>query len=130
MRRVVATILQLLDEIQGESLLIATSNHPGLIDYALWRRFDEVIGLSKLDQRDVSTLIDIRTKSAPRSFSISDWSARLNDLPPAQIEAICIDVLRRRALSGAAKVTNEIFTASFNSWQRRQASIASLSGDV
>jgi AAA+ superfamily predicted ATPase len=130
MRRVVATILQLLDEVQGESLLVATSNHPSLIDYALWRRFDEVIGLSLLNDNCVQALINLRTKSVPRSFSISKWSTRLKDLPPAQIEAICIDALRRRALNNEPQVTDELLTASFNSWQRRQASISALSSDV
>ncbi len=130
MRRVVATVLQLLDEVQGESLLVATSNHPSLIDYALWRRFDEVIGLSLLSEDNVMTLIDLRTKSVPRSFLVSEWSNRLKDLPPAQIESICIDVLRRRALNSESQITDELFAASFNSWQRRQASITMLSGDV
>jgi SpoVK/Ycf46/Vps4 family AAA+-type ATPase len=130
MRRVVAAVLQLLDEVRGESLLIATSNHPSLIDYALWRRFDEVIGLSLLNEDGVRALIDLRTKSIPRSFSISNWSVCLKDLPPAQIEAICTDALRRRALNNEVQLTDELFTASFNSWQRRQASIKALSGDV
>lgn len=130
MRRVVATVLQLLDEVHGESLLIATSNHPSLIDYALWRRFDEVIGLSMLNDDGVMALIDLRTKSVPRSLSISEWSIRLKDLPPAQIETICIDALRRRALSNEGEITDELFAAAVKSWQRRQASIASLSGDV
>jgi SpoVK/Ycf46/Vps4 family AAA+-type ATPase len=130
MRRVVATVLQLLDELRGESVMVATSNHPALIDYALWRRFDEVIGLSLLNEDGISALIDLRTKSVPRSFSVSRWSSRLKDLPPAQIEAICIDALRRRALSDTPEITDELFSASFNSWQRRQASIATLSGGV
>lgn len=129
MRRVVATVLQLLDEVRGESIVIATSNHPSLIDYALWRRFDEVIGLSLLNEDSISALIDLRTKSVPRSFSIPKWSSRLKDLPPAQIEAICIDALRRRALSNKPQITDELFSASYNSWQRRLASIAALSGD-
>ncbi|MGO8947888.1 MAG: hypothetical protein ACLQUY_09535, partial [Ktedonobacterales bacterium] len=59
-----------------------------------------------------------------------EWSIRLKDLPPAQIEAICIDALRRRALSNEGEITDELFAAAVKSWQRRQASIASLSGDV
>lgn len=130
MRRVVATVLQLLDEVQGESLLIATSNHPSLIDYALWRRFDEVIGLSLLDEDGIAKLIDLRTKSVPRSFSLLEWASRLRDMPPAQIEAICIDCLRRRALNSEPEITDELFAAAFNSWQRRQASIEALSSDI
>jgi SpoVK/Ycf46/Vps4 family AAA+-type ATPase len=130
MRRVVATVLQLLDEIQGESLLVATSNHPTLIDYALWRRFDEVIGLSLLNEDGVMALIELRTKSVRRSFSATKWSSRLKDIPPAQIEEICIGALRRRALHNEPQITDELFAASVDAWQRRQTSIAALTGEV
>ncbi|HEX5493350.1 MAG TPA: ATP-binding protein, partial [Mycobacteriales bacterium] len=43
MRRVAATVLQLLDEARGESVIVATSNHPQLVDSAMWRRFDELV---------------------------------------------------------------------------------------
>lgn len=60
MRRVVATVLQLFEEVHGESVLAATSNHPSLIDYALWRRFDEVIGLGLLDAAGAGALVELR----------------------------------------------------------------------
>jgi SpoVK/Ycf46/Vps4 family AAA+-type ATPase len=127
MRRVVATVLQLFDDVHGESLLIATSNHPSLIDYALWRRFDEIIALSTLDEEGVEALLELRTRSTPRTISIRDWVARLKDLPPAQIEAICIDALRKRALRGERWLTDELFADSVRSWERRRASLAGLS---
>jgi ATP-dependent 26S proteasome regulatory subunit len=130
MRRVVATILQLFEEVHGESVLIATSNHPSLIDSALWRRFDEVVGMSLLDEAKVAALLDLRTRSARRSLALAKWGARLKDFPPAEIEAICLAALRRLALSDAPRLTDEIFVAAFDAWQRRQASINALSGDV
>jgi SpoVK/Ycf46/Vps4 family AAA+-type ATPase len=47
MKRVVTTFLQLLDRYSGPSILIAATNHPGLLDQALWRRFDEVLTFEK-----------------------------------------------------------------------------------
>ena len=43
LRRVINAFLQLLDAYSGPSLLIAATNHEGLLDRALWRRFDEVV---------------------------------------------------------------------------------------
>ncbi|MEW6280006.1 MAG: ATP-binding protein [Candidatus Eremiobacterota bacterium] len=42
-RRVVNSFLQLLEEDQSASLIIAATNHPGLLDRALFRRFDDMI---------------------------------------------------------------------------------------
>jgi SpoVK/Ycf46/Vps4 family AAA+-type ATPase len=54
LKRVVNTLLQLLDEFRtGQTILIGCTNHQYLLDSAVWRRFDEVIyfprpGLSEL----------------------------------------------------------------------------------
>lgn len=42
-RRVLNSFLQFLEEDQGGSLLVAATNHPQLLDRALFRRFDVVI---------------------------------------------------------------------------------------
>jgi SpoVK/Ycf46/Vps4 family AAA+-type ATPase len=42
-RRVLSSFLQLLEDDDGPSLVIAATNHPELLDKALFRRFDDVI---------------------------------------------------------------------------------------
>ena len=42
-RRVLNSFLQFLENDDGQSLLIAATNHPELLDKALFRRFDDVI---------------------------------------------------------------------------------------
>lgn len=43
LKRVVTVILQELDSWESESIIIAATNHPELIDHAIWRRFDTTI---------------------------------------------------------------------------------------
>jgi len=43
LKRLVTVLLQSIDEWPSEGLLIAASNHPDLLDPAVWRRFDRVI---------------------------------------------------------------------------------------
>lgn len=43
LKRVVTVILQELDSWESESIIVAATNHPELIDHAIWRRFDSVI---------------------------------------------------------------------------------------
>jgi len=42
-RRVLNSFLQFLEHDDSESLIVAATNHPQLLDRALWRRFDDVI---------------------------------------------------------------------------------------
>ncbi len=43
LKRLVTVLLQQLDDWPGTSLLIAATNHPDLLDPAVWRRFDVLI---------------------------------------------------------------------------------------
>lgn len=42
-RRVLNSFLQMIEQDQSNSLIIAATNHPEILDYALFRRFDDVI---------------------------------------------------------------------------------------
>jgi len=43
LKRLVTVLLQAVDEWPSDGLLIAATNHPDLLDPAIWRRFDRVI---------------------------------------------------------------------------------------
>jgi SpoVK/Ycf46/Vps4 family AAA+-type ATPase len=51
-KRVVNAFLQLLDGFTGMSLVVAATNYEQALDYAVWRRFDEIIrfDLPEVDQ--------------------------------------------------------------------------------
>jgi AAA+ superfamily predicted ATPase len=120
-RRVVATVLQLLDQMHGESILVATSNHPALLDTAVWRRFDEVATFAMLPPRAVAQLIDLKLQAAPGRVSARRWASRLSALSPADVEAVCIQALRHWVLSGAPKLTDEHVTAAAARIEERYA---------
>ena len=42
-RRVVNSFLQMVEQDHSDSLVIAATNHVGILDHALFRRFDDVI---------------------------------------------------------------------------------------
>ncbi|OGP64756.1 MAG: hypothetical protein A2169_15245 [Deltaproteobacteria bacterium RBG_13_47_9] len=42
-RRVLNSFLQLIEQDDSDSLLLAATNHPDILDHALFRRFDDVI---------------------------------------------------------------------------------------
>ena len=42
-KRVVNNFMLMLENYEGESILIASTNHPQILDSGVWRRFDDVI---------------------------------------------------------------------------------------
>lgn len=56
-RRVVNSFLQMVEQDQSDSLIIAATNHVGILDRALFRRFDDIIKYELPDrERIVATL--------------------------------------------------------------------------
>jgi len=107
LRRVVATVLQLLEQTHGDSVLIATSNHPALLDGAVWRRFDEVAAFALLAPAGLQRLIELKLQAVPHRISAQRWADQLAARTPAEAEAACLHALRRWALSGDPKLTDE-----------------------
>ena len=58
MKRVVNTILQLFDYMPKECIVIAATNQINMIDNALCRRFDLVLGLEKPDEKHIRELVN------------------------------------------------------------------------
>jgi SpoVK/Ycf46/Vps4 family AAA+-type ATPase len=57
-RRVVNSLLMLIDKFRGQGLVIAATNHERRLDPAIWRRFDEVVFLrSQTEARSYVSLI-------------------------------------------------------------------------
>lgn len=57
LKRLVTVILQEVDEWPATGLLLAATNHPELIDTALWRRFDLVIEFKSPDMSAVKEAV-------------------------------------------------------------------------
>lgn len=71
-RRVLNSFLQFLEQDESESLLIAATNHPQLLDQAIFRRFDAVIEYPLPDATVVRTLLRNRLVGVPAARL--DWA--------------------------------------------------------
>lgn len=72
-RRVLNSFLQFLEQDESEGLVIAATNHPELLDPALFRRFDDVIEYS-LPGAEVAIGI-MRARLATFDTEAVDWEA-------------------------------------------------------
>jgi len=92
LKRVVNAVLQMLDAYQGKSLIIAATNHEGMLDSAIWRRFEEVLFFKLPTQEQIAQLLKIKLRGVRRDFELDD--ERLLALFPGMSHADVERVLR------------------------------------
>jgi AAA+ superfamily predicted ATPase len=68
MKRVVNTILQLFDYLPQSSIVIAATNQREMLDDALLRRFDNIIGFSLPSEQEIKSLIELTLGGGGFSF--------------------------------------------------------------
>jgi len=66
LKRVVNTLIQNIDNFKTTSLLIAATNHPHLLDSAIWRRFDEVLWFDLPNSQEREEIFKLHTKKIPK----------------------------------------------------------------
>ena len=63
-RRVLNSFLQMIEQDRSHSLVIAATNHAGILDPALFRRFDDVLHYELPDRPQIVRLLRARLSSA------------------------------------------------------------------
>jgi SpoVK/Ycf46/Vps4 family AAA+-type ATPase len=59
-RRVLNSFLQMIEQDQSHSLIVAATNHPDILDQALFRRFDDVMLYALPDVKQIAVLLKAR----------------------------------------------------------------------
>lgn len=75
LKRLVTVLLQAVDEWPSEGLLLAATNHPELLDPAVWRRFDRVVEFPLPTKTDLVQLIRGQVGGAPIKAQLLDAMA-------------------------------------------------------
>jgi len=107
-RRVLNTFLQLLEKDDSRGLVIAATNHPELLDRALFRRFDDVLSYT-LPDRDVLSRI-LRSRVGSSADKKLDWNAiieKAHGLSQADVSRAATDALKHVLLSDRDRVTTD-----------------------
>lgn len=101
-KRVVSSLLMLMDRLPSHAVVICATNHPELLDRAVWRRFEVKLSIDKpgpaqLEEWFVRFQKSLDVKSVditPQKFA--EWMAGEN---MSEVEAFTLDVRRKIVLS-------------------------------
>lgn len=68
LKRVINSLLQNIDSFSKHNILIAATNHPELLDKAIWRRFNTVIEIGPPKEEEILKLINSYTNHFDNDF--------------------------------------------------------------
>ncbi|MBS0287889.1 MAG: ATP-binding protein [Proteobacteria bacterium] len=99
LKRVVISLLQNLDLVESQSIVIAATNHPHILDLAIWRRFELILELSKPGESERLNLIELYLReNIPHNIN-ELTSISTEDLSGSDIVKICQSCFRKHVLS-------------------------------
>ena len=106
-RRILNSFLQLVEQDASQSLVLAATNHPSLLDTALFRRFDDVL---RYDLPSHGAIVDLMKRRLERTGSNLDWNILSNEaegLSFADVQRACDDALKEAIVLGHERLTTE-----------------------
>ncbi len=118
-RRVLSSFLQFLEHDSSSSIIVAATNHPQLLDRAVFRRFGLVIDYS-LPMPDMARTV-IRNRLAAAGMRGLNWKvldAAAEGLSHAELTLACEQAAKEAILVGTSRVTTTALVSALKDRQR------------
>lgn len=113
-RRVLNSFLQFLESQQSDSIIVAATNHPDMLDAALFRRFDIVCNYSNPDIAVIETLLKESLFSfAKNSINWKKLAEKAEGMNHAEIVKACNEIAKEIILNEKFFVTVESLAPFF-----------------
>ncbi len=107
--RIVNILLGLLEEYDGEGILIATTNLEGSLDNALFRRFDDFIELSKPGKNEIALLLKTTFSALKlnKNINLKNYSKEMLGMSYAIIVKIANDAAKKAIINSNHEISIE-----------------------
>lgn len=116
-KRVLNTLLLEVDRLPSYVVLVAATNHPDLLDRAVWRRFQIRTNLPLPDRENIARWFDLIASRFPQ-FNVSKMRRSFKQLEGAsysELQDLAQNVLRRCVLD-VAKDPDHVFQEQLKLW--------------
>lgn len=120
-KRVVSTLLLHMDALPTHCVIVCATNHPELLDRAVWRRFEVRLTLPAPGGDELREWL-FRTQ---RSFGdlgigVHEFVDLFQGETFSEVEAVTLDARRKVVLSRGSKAPAAAFKEAVAAWQRRR----------
>lgn len=108
MRRVLSSFLQFIEQNTSESIIIAATNNPKMLDHALFRRFDDVLHYENPNIEEVRRLLNLQLNSCEITEAMLHAA---NGLSPSDITHACNDAVKTALIKDRPVSPNDVLYA-------------------
>jgi SpoVK/Ycf46/Vps4 family AAA+-type ATPase len=108
-RRILNSFLQFIDQDNSNSMILAATNHPTILDYALFRRFDDVIEYRLPDKSNRLKLLEIKLSGfCSPDLDMEGFAVQAEGLSYAEISRACEDAIKETIIEKEKRMTREM----------------------
>ena len=120
-KRVVTSLLMQVDALPSYTVVVAASNHPELLDRAVWRRFQFRLELPAPTKAQLGRYFEVfaGTMDEPLGMVPNTLARSLGSISYAEAEEFCAGVRRRLALSLGEGSLKSIVAGQLKLWKAR-----------
>ena len=120
-KRVVSSLLLQIDDLPDYVVVVAASNHPELLDRAVWRRFQVRVELPMPTRQQLSRYIETIGQRCRTNFGYAPetLAKHMLGLNFAEVEEFCLSVVRRAALDQKSDNAQTVTRIKLEQWRDR-----------
>jgi SpoVK/Ycf46/Vps4 family AAA+-type ATPase len=108
-RRVLNSFLLFVEQDVSESIIVAATNHPELLDKALYRRFDDIVQFEKPGKEQIRKLVENRLALFDTaSLAWEELTLAAQGLSSAEVTRACEDAAKEAILHRENKFTTAL----------------------
>ena len=112
LKRVVGSFLQILDSHPRDRLVVAATNHEGLLDEALWRRFDDVLVFRRPTVAQLAELLTMKLRGVRKvGVDVHALAEDMEGFTFADAERVCNEAVKAMVLANAKEVHVDLLRA-------------------
>ncbi len=120
-KRVVSSLLLQIDSLPSYVVVVTATNHPELLDRAVWRRFQLRLALPAPGTKEAGLWLQRLEKELGKPLGVShkQMISRVRPASYAELEHFTLDIRRRIVLAGSDADLRRIVQARIAEWEQR-----------
>lgn len=129
-KRVVNNLLQMIDSYEGDSIIIAATNHQHILDPAIWRRFDEVLYYDTPDELRRMELMKLFLQPIKKkNLNLDKFIKETEGFSPSDLKLMCVDAIKQVIINDKQYLTDEDLKYSLDRFIKRMK-IKAIEGEL